>query len=166
MRDGFTASVRGPGRGAPISNELARVGNPASSATRLRTSAHWCGDLFDQRLGVLKEFGPALRGGHVHPRRQLLTEKFRQRLRLPQRASNASLPWRANETVGIVFGRQEQKANLLAVLQLRQAVLERPPGGLAALRSSPSKQYTTLSLCRSSFCTCQGVVAVPSVATA
>ena len=38
----------------------------------------------------------------------------------------------------------------------------------AALRpaASPSKQNTISSVCRSSFCTCTGVVAVPSVATA
>ena len=46
-------------------------------------------------------------------------------------ASNASLPWLAHEAVRIMLGGQEQEAHLLAVLQLRQAVLQRPPGGAA-----------------------------------
>ena len=43
---------------------------------------HRRGHLFDQRLGVLEELGPAFRGAHVHPRGQLLHQELRQRLRL------------------------------------------------------------------------------------
>src|SRR6185436_16137097 len=80
-----------------------------------------------QRLRRVQATRPPFGRGKIHAACELIQQKAGERPRRGDLALELRLSVLAHERVGILTVRQEQELQLLAVLQLREAVLQRAP---------------------------------------